>query len=154
MIYQTENPEIIELYNTYNELNTFIEYFVSSKRQFINYYNIKKSSSYYAFPNDKFGYNNEKKVSKIFMEGLNIDELQKYIKLHFDIEKDYVFVYGALYIRTHKKYENCSQCFINNIIHDVINFDRILFKLRQMIKQLLKLKLENKVIPKQSEIVL
>ena len=64
MIYQTENPEIIELYNIYTELNIFIEYFETSKRNFINYYNIKQSSSYYAFPNDKFGYSNEKKVSK------------------------------------------------------------------------------------------
>ena len=153
MIYQTENPEIIELYNTYNELNNFIEYFVSSKRQFMNYYNIKKSSTYYAFPNDKFGYSNEKKVSKIFMEGLNINEIQKYIQLHFNLENDYILAYGALYIKTYKN-RTLTESYTNEILHHIINFDRILFKLRQMIKQLLKLKLENKVIPQQSEILL
>ncbi len=146
MIYQTENPEIIELYNIYTELNIFIEYFETSKRNFINYYNIKQSSSYYAFPNDKFGYSNEKKVSKAFREGLYIDEVLKYLELHYKYNNDYIIDFGVLFKRTYK-YKTFNAGYIKDVLNDIINFDRLLYNLRKILKQLLKLKLTNKPIP-------
>ncbi len=72
-IYQTENKEIIDLYNLYIEVKDCITSFENKKQLFKTHYNIKQKSiyNYAVLPNQKSNYNNFYKVYKMFMEGID-----------------------------------------------------------------------------------
>ena len=82
-IYETDNQEIIDYYNLYIEVKTFILKFENLKQLFKEHYNLKqkKNCSYLVFDGCASSYQNFLKVYKVFMSGIDQNEYQKYLNL-------------------------------------------------------------------------
>jgi hypothetical protein len=148
MIYNTENQEILNLYHIYQEIKNCLTYYNALKEQFINYYNIKKSTTYYAFPNDNYGYNNEKKVNKEFYKGLNIERLNQIFTLYYEYNNKYLLgIDGDIYKRLQPLYEQDIKLMAEKTLkQNTMNLNICLNNFKQMLKTLIKTKLNNEVI--------
>ena len=145
MKFETDNQEIIELYKLYIEVINFINHFDELKNKFINHFNIKTSSNYYAFPNDKFGYSAEQKVCKEFIKGLDISNVNKYINLYCDLKGKYMMsVNNNIYLR--QIIINYENGYKKDLLKSSINLDKALSYIKNILKSILIKKLNNKEI--------
>jgi hypothetical protein len=141
-IKETENIEIFNLYQLYQDVKTFNKYFDEMKRNFLLNANLKKTNSYVVFQGDKPTYDNNKKLIKVF---LNTIDTKIYDKLLIDTS----FITNLYYVNfmTNKiKLKHNPTNKINNIINtccfSIFN-NTILKNVEKELKKLIKCKLEN-----------
>ena len=152
-IYETENKEIIDLYNLYIEVKDFITSFENKKQLFKTHYNIKQKSihNYAILPNQKSNYNNFYKVYKMFMEGIDKVEYQKYLNISQIMSNIY---YYSNYDKSVCLWDNTRERSKCRTIEEIQNLSATgLFKcddvihLRNTLKAILKLMLNNMEVP-------
>jgi len=148
MFYQTQDREIIELYEIYNELKIFINSIENAKEYLINNDITRQTNSYTILKADKPTYNNFKKVYKIvFNDMIDRAGLNKFCLLYQEYTNKYMINLDdtKLYLRnrndkilTLEQFENLS---LSNIFKGYIFDD-----LKEIIKKMIKAKLSNNEI--------
>ena len=143
-IYQTENEEIINIYNLYLRVKNFIVEFENKKNNFINYYGITYSNTYYKYPNGKYGYNSsstiankffnevEKEFNEEYIKILNLNDIYNTIYFNNILDNNLYMKKGNLNIKTYNNFDK----FHNNILK----------KFKSLLKKILYYKLNNKEI--------
>lgn len=79
MIFQTEDLEIIELYNQYKLIKQMIEELQNLHKHLLQETLIKKSASYTVLYNDKFTFDNAKKFNKLILNDYNQKDKQLFL---------------------------------------------------------------------------
>jgi len=148
MLYQTQDQEIIELYEIYNELKLFINSIENAKEYLINNNITRQTNSYTILKADKPTYNNFKKVYKIlFYDMIDRTGLNKFVKLYQEYTNLYMVNLDddKLYLRNRNdkilKLEQYETLSISNIFKGYI-FEN----LKEILKKLIKAKISNKEI--------
>ena len=147
MKFQTENPEIIELFQHYENVKLLISELENLREHLIENRIIKSSSNYTVLIDDKFNYNNAKKLNKIILKDyIRHDQLQCLINL-YKLTMKYLFNCDFSHC-TYITLVNRSEGFIYN---DCVNtFGQLklyrLYTIKNKLKALIKYKHNNIII--------
>ena len=142
MILETENPEIIEIYNDYLLVKKYIKVLTDLRDKLVEEKTIIKKPSYFVFYGKKSSYNEGLKLLKhivFFMIG----DFKKILSIF----NKYNYLYFNLGTKTINR---ISGTYIYNIYDfgDLGTFEKLLLELKKILRLLIIYKHQNKEIPK------
>jgi hypothetical protein len=147
MKFQTENPEVIELFQHYENIKLLISELENLREHLFENRMIISSSNYMVLIDDKFNYNNAKKLNKIILKDyIRHDQLQCLINL-YKLTMNYVYSYHkGLYV-----YNYCidwSEWYIKNDCENIIGQLKLykVYEMKNKLKALIKYKHYNIVV--------
>ncbi len=144
MIFQTVNPEIISLYEHYQNIKLLISELETLKKYLMDEGIIKQSNNYIVLQGDKFSYSYSEKFQKVlFKDYINPAQLEVLILLYSQtISYIYDLDEGGL---TYNSKIDKSDKFIHSQCKDIIGQFKFgyLYEIKHILKDLIKYKINN-----------